>query len=117
MPFFDYRQNNSGGSFDFNDNDGVSLIVVIEADDAQSANRKAKDIGLYFDGSGDCSTCGYRWSDAWGQGDDVPSTYGTPLSDYNFKFERSWAGVHPAAYVHFADGLVQAYGLPEKQLN
>ena len=117
MPFFDYRQNNSGGGFDFDDDKGVSLTVIIEADSAEEANDKAQSIGLYFDGAGDCSTCGYRWSDAYGKGDDVPSDYGTPISDTDFGWYRNWAKPHPVAYVHFADGLVQAYGLPEKELN
>ena len=117
MPFFDYHQNNSGGGFDFDDDAGISILVVIEADNAGEANDKAESIGLYFDGAGDCSTCGYRWSDAYGKGDDVPSDYGTPISDTDFGWYRNWAKPHPVAYVHFADGLVQAYGLPEKELN
>lgn len=118
MAFFDYRQNNSGGGFDIDEDAGISIHVIIEADSAEEADSKAEAIGLYFGGKGDCSCCGDRWYSAWGEGDKVPSVYGDPVSDYDFEAGCSfkWNSTGPEAFVHFADGLVQGYGLPKKQL-
>lgn len=121
MPFFEFRQNNSGGGFNIDESAGISVIVIVEADNANQANSKAEDIGLYFDGYGDCSCCGNRWYSQWhdAEGHKVPSHYGEPIQDvdfgtgYNFK----WNKTGPEAYVHFADGTIQGYGLPkEKEL-
>ncbi|AKY03373.1 hypothetical protein AVT22_gp63 [Streptomyces phage Caliburn] len=120
MAFFEYSQNNSGGSFDFDPDAGISHIVIIEADTADAANRKAEEIGLYFDGEGDCSCCGDRWYEQWddADGDPVPSHYGEPIQDIDFHsgLNYKWIKGGPEAYVHFADGTVQGYGLPKNQL-
>ncbi len=121
MAFYQYRQNNSGGGFDFDENAGISVYVIIEADSASEADDKAEKIGLYFDGRGDCSTCGYRWSEAseFYDRDERPMIYDTPIEDYSFDggpYSYKWIKHGPEAYVHFKDGLIQAYGLPGKQL-
>lgn len=111
MAFFEYSQNNSGGSFDFDHWDGISVHVIVEADTAEEANEKAESIGLYFDGYGDCSCCGNRWSEAGGwfgeeKGDEFPSIFGTPVwdrKDNSFGINWEEPGT-PFAYVHFADG-------------
>jgi len=85
MRFFAYRQNNSGGSFDVDDN--VNINVIIEANNADEADTIAESIGIYFNGCEDgldCGCCGDRWSRcSWGcsgdTGDEVPSLYGEPL--------------------------------------
>jgi len=51
-----YRQNNSGGTFI-----KPAVVVYIQAPDADQADIAAEDYGLYFDGDGDCPTCGNRW--------------------------------------------------------
>lgn len=121
MPFYEYRQNNSGGGFDFDGNAGISVHVIIEADSASEANDKAEEIGLYFDGEGDCPCCGDRWYPAsdWRRGEDRPTIYSTPIEDYDFygRLTFKWISDGPEAYVHFKDGLVQAYGLPRKALS
>jgi len=71
--FFKYDQNNSGGSFHYDENLGEN--VVVEAHSPGEANEIAEGLGIYFDGcsSGDdCGCCGDRWSPAgrWG-GDKV----------------------------------------------
>lgn len=108
--FFTFGQNNSGGGFHIDTDAGISVHVIVEADSAEEANGRAEAIGLYFDGAGDCSCCGNRWSSAWSEdGDEVPSIYGTPIQDYHFKWR--WAsGDIPEAFVHFTDGRVQGYG-------
>ena len=65
MNFYLFDQNNSGGSFDFNEEEGITLTVVIQAENAENANKRAEEIGLYFDGCNneiDCDCCGDRWS-------------------------------------------------------
>lgn len=118
MPFFDFRQNNSGGSFDFDADAGISVVVIVEAENEDDANDRAESIGLYFGGYGDCSCCGDRWYEVYGSGDKVPSYYGEPIQDYDFEagFGYKWIKDGPEAYVHFADGKIQGYGLPKKQL-
>lgn len=58
--WYEFNQSNPGGWFDPN----MPLNIVIEAPDPDTANAKAVELGVYFDGvqSGtDCSCCGNRW--------------------------------------------------------
>lgn len=62
MPFFEFIQNNSGGSFV--QNETLCHIVIIEAGGLNEALDKAEDLGCYFDGVSkgiDCPCCGDRW--------------------------------------------------------
>lgn len=75
--FFEYDQNNSGGSFVINAQ--VANKVFIEATSLQEANKKAFEIGIYFDGvsiGSDCGCCGDRWHEPY---EDLkfPYRYGT----------------------------------------
>jgi hypothetical protein len=106
MPFFHYSQNNSGGGFDYDADDGISNNVIIEADDADHANYRARDIGLYFDGvdkGQDCSCCGDRWYETWrDEGDDEPMMYGRPLAEYTpYHWHKGFD-----TFVHYADGRI-----------
>lgn len=115
MAFYTYDQNNSGGSFEFDHRNGISLYVIVEADSAGEADEKAEDIGLYFDGAYDCSCCGNRWHEAGGwwsddEGDQYPSVFGRPVwekeEDSLFSSIRWEQEGTPFAYVHFANGDV-----------
>lgn len=60
--FYEFRQNNSGGSFDIGN--GLGRVVWIEALSADDANNRAEAVGIYFDGcekQRDCECCGDRW--------------------------------------------------------
>lgn len=62
--FYEFWQDNPGGWFDYDEDQGISVNVFVEAHSAEEANRIAEDIGLYFDGiedGSDCSCCGARW--------------------------------------------------------
>lgn len=62
--FFEFSQNNSGGSFVVNDR--VCHRLYIEAEDYNEARDKAEELGCYWDGVAngiDCPCCGDRWSD------------------------------------------------------
>lgn len=63
MNFYEYRQNNSGGSFDMD----LGKKVYIQATSPEKANSIAENNGIYFDGvynDIDCSCCGDRWYEA-----------------------------------------------------
>ena len=100
--FYEYLQNNSGGRFSNSEKEGISEYVIIEAMNAEHANERAEDIGIYFDGcdsGNDCSCCGDRWYRVdESDGSDVPSIYGKPLTDV----ERS--AYRDCCFVHYLDG-------------
>jgi hypothetical protein len=101
MPkLFEYRQNNSGGSFDIEPSSGIATRVWIEALDADDADRRAERVGIYFDGCNDgrdCSCCGDRWDRSYGEG--VSSI---EIDGYTF----DW---HDTIYVHRFDGTIEAF--------
>lgn len=114
MPFFEYKQNNSGGDFVFNDK--VTTVVIIEAPTPEHANDRAEHIGIYFDGCSDgmdCSCCGDRWYRAWKEkGSKVPEHYGRPVDqltrsidgeydNFELGLVRCWRHDGPEIYVYF----------------
>lgn len=97
--FFCFDQNNSGGVFHINDEQGISPIVWVEAFDVHEAIERAKDIGIYFNGvqdGWDCECCGDRWNEPW-------NDEGESSSSVNNHFS-SW---HDTVYVHRADGTIE----------
>lgn len=91
--WYTYNQNNSGGRFDYDEMNGISHYVIVEADSPSDADRRAENIGIYFDDdySIDCSCCGTRWGQAWDDGDEVPSIYSESVVDYlNNLPQKSW---------------------------
>jgi hypothetical protein len=121
--FYEFNQNNSGGSFFYDEQAGISHVVIVEADTAAQANAKAQDIGIYFDGDGDCPCCGDRWYSVWRDedGDDEPTIYGQPVEDY-VASEGSGTSGFPGIkwmkgyeiFVHYADGSMKMYWKGDK---
>lgn len=113
MPFYEYDQNNSGGSFVYDDVAGISEYVIVEARSAHVANAIAEEIGLYFDGDGDCQCCGDRWysagDDSWRTDTSFPSINGTPVEEYSPNYVWRTDG-GPAIYVHYEDGRIEGFG-------
>lgn len=65
LKWFEFSQNNSGGSFIINDK--VCHRLFIEAESFSDAVEKAEDLGCYWNGVAegrDCPCCGDRW-DKW----------------------------------------------------
>jgi hypothetical protein len=118
MAFFEYVQNNSGGSFVFDPDAGISVHVIVEAVNAEAADWKASTIGLYFDGYGDCPCCGDRWysqADSWGSnnGDPEPRVDDKPISEaYTLGWSWTPDDTFPDVYVHYADGRIEGHVLP-----
>lgn len=111
--FYHYSQNNTGGSFTLNEAAGITHHVIIEAIRAKHANELAEQIGLYFDGSGDCGCCGNRWSSLWGDdnGDDEPMIYGKPVHKYD---SMAWMQPGKEIVVHYLDGRKEWFGVCDK---
>jgi hypothetical protein len=62
MKFYEYTQNNSGGSFI--ENEKLTHRLMIEAETCTEADEIAEDMGVYFNGcedGDDCPCCGDRW--------------------------------------------------------
>jgi hypothetical protein len=106
--FYQFRQNNSGGSFV--ENNKVAHFVIIEAEDHVQANEIAESIGIYFDGCEkelDCDCCGDRWSEVEeGEGDETPVLYGEPINKYDDWFCNK-GDVY--CYLYKLDGEVVTY--------
>lgn len=119
MPFYEYRQNNSGGGFDYSEWHHACYVIV-EAKNAREADSIAQDHGLYFDGYGDCSCCGDRWypkADSWGDdsGSDVPSHYGKPLTPGELGEPFLWDRRNQYVIIHYLDGRTEAWTWSEKK--
>lgn len=119
MGFFCFNQNNTGGSWQFEEGQ-ISHFVLIEADSATQANAKAEDIGIYFDGceSGrDCSCCGNRWYKVHkNEGTNKPMIYDQDVSGGVYTSDYLWMGKNPEGYIHYANGeTVAVVGRSEKK--
>lgn len=106
MSFYTFTQNNSGGHFDFCEDDGVTHHVIIEADSSHEANEKMLELVGDFEGGkgGYCPCCGERWyecddSDAT----ESPMYSGTDLLEDEFNFMR-WMKVGKEVCIHFTNG-------------
>lgn len=116
MSFYEFVQNNSGGSFDFDGKAGISHFVIVEADSTEEAVSTAREIGLYFDGVGsgqDCSCCGDRWYEPWEEGTETPEIYAQDVSDGIYSpqdalIQGGWMYPKPEGYIHFKDGTIRA---------
>lgn len=104
--YYTYHQNNSGGAFILNDQ--VTYIVIIEAKSAFEADRKAEDIGIYFNGcedGQDCSCCGDRWYPT-DKGSKTPEIYGSHPKDYKEVFAKKGSTY---CYVYHANGNKETF--------
>lgn len=106
--FFHFHQNNSGGSFDYDEEAGITAHVIVEADSSDDANRRAKEIGIYFHGIGDCPCCGDRWYEQWydDDGTENPQVYGKHPDDEDI---LRWMEKGRNVVVHFKSGKKEWY--------
>lgn len=117
MSFYTFNQNNSGGSFHYDNQTGISHYVVVEADTEDEAIDRAESIGLYFDGDGDCECCGSRWSTyidpfdepgAYESGEFVLGSKG--VFEYT---ETEWGWMDEfEGFVHYKDGNIVPVLIP-----
>ena len=105
LKWFEYDQNNSGGSFVLDDD--VALRVYVEASNYKEANSMAQGIGIYFDGCDlglDCDCCGDRWTEPW-DSSGMTADEMEDLREDARPYDVVWAGADkPAVYYYFHDG-------------
>jgi hypothetical protein len=110
MPYFTFRQNNSGGSFDHEPESGIGIWVFVEAESLAHAMASAERIGLYFNGcesERDCPCCGDRWSEPWDDGTERPEIYGEEYRAV-VEGETPYLYYNKPSYLHRADGSFAA---------
>lgn len=106
--FYEFSQNNSGGSFDVDEN--VCHRVIIEAIDAKHAQNIFEP--MIENQSGSCPCCGDRWYRAdESDGSEVPSIYGEPLEKMEKSFYRE------NCFVHYLDGTFKKIEFKENSEN
>ena len=105
--FYKYSQNNTGGSYNIDKARGIGKFVFVEAISPEDANKRARLIGLYFDGYGDCECCGNRWHEQYSEkeGQEVPKIFGQDVSVGKFKGFCGTIGID--SYIHYLDGTIQ----------
>ncbi len=106
--FFEYRQNNSGGSFVINDT--LTVVVVIEAPTSDMADARAQELGIYFDGCNtgdDCPCCGDRWYPAYDGTEDPYAGY-TVSPDGKVVTWTNWSKDKPFMRIFYLDGRVES---------
>lgn len=106
MKLYHFRQNNSGGRFEYSRKRGISVNVFVEAESAEVANRKAVDsLGIYFDGCRDgldCDCCGDRWYET----SEYASVEGREQADKRAApYGGQWEPVE--GFIHWADGRIE----------
>lgn len=84
--WYEFDQNNSGGSYERGD--FVADVVFIQAMNADSAEEIMRDMVDNDNAWSYCDCCGERWS-FWGvRGYEVPTRYGDPVSEGVDLFSR-----------------------------
>lgn len=108
--FYCYNQNNSGGKFK-----SPAKYVIIEAISPGDADRRAQEIGLYFNGVEDeidCSCCGDRWDQTYEKGSEEPEIYDMSIEKY---LEGNKPNLHKedgvkTIFIKYFDGTEKTYG-------
>lgn len=101
--FYTFCQNNSGGKWRTDENEGIGQVVMIEAESADFANLKAQQIGIYFDGvsdGSDCDCCGDRWSRVLESEWDSEKYLDSAVSHFRDSYYRK----NYQVYAHFLNG-------------
>lgn len=109
LRFFIFSQNNPGGTMEYDDEEGISVYVVVQEPSWSKANAKARYIGLDF--TDKCPCCGYRWSEKWRDdgmtSEEIAGWFMEHVTSPWFRKRRS--PEEPDAYVHFFDGTVEGF--------
>ena len=118
VKFFEFTQNNSGGSFDVDDK--VCHRLFIEAVDEKQAISIAESLGVYFDGCEkgmDCECCGDRWS-SYTEEITFPYEMGikfTTVEEYAQFLADKYGWTTPDARIFYLNGVVKEIYKPSNR--
>ena len=104
MKWYEFDQNNSGGSFH-----APAIRLYVEAESKEVACARASAHGVYFDGIDagiDCSCCGDRWMRPYRAEDDRPEPEYERSASTTYPLWAREAGIPLAMWVH-ADGTIE----------
>ncbi len=104
--FFNFNQNNSGGYFIEDLQNGVCEEVIIEANNAKEAISRFRLIGEKVDNFWNyCTCCGERWNDYKEdyEGTDAPEIYGEPIDEVKGSYFRE------KVFVHYLNGSFKLF--------
>lgn len=111
LKWYAWNQNNSGGEFHVNDN--VAHRLFIEAYSEEEADRKAQDLGVYYNGVDDgfdCDCCGDRWYSP--EKLEFPINWGGPvfnnIHEYAGYMADNYGWTEPDGYLYYYDGMKAA---------
>ncbi len=109
VKYYDFSQNNSGGTFANDEN--VAENVIIAARNKDEANSRAESVGIYFNGCDDerdCECCGDRWYAQYNESKDLqPLIYGD-LPPEKYLIEHGYS-MRTQVIVHHADGTRETF--------
>ena len=112
--FYEFSQNNTGGSFTVNDK--LCHRLFIEAPSLNIACSIAEELGCYWEGVQggiDCGCCGDRWSKPWSDEPiKIPQKdkgFGelNSIEEYAQKLANEYGWTEPDARIFYMDGKVK----------
>jgi hypothetical protein len=101
MKWFQFDQNNSGGSFVVDDK--LCHRLFIEAKSEGIANAIAEDMGVYFNGvrdGYDCDCCGDRWY----RGEEIDLSSTKTVEEYAQELANQYGWTSPDARIFYDNG-------------
>ena len=112
--FYLFDQNNSGGRYLDNEEDGIAKNICIEAINVDDAISRMREITYNY--SDYCTCCGERWS-SWideEDGTDEPTKQNIPLKEYIEKeveaVKNGGLDFNDNAAIHYLDGKIEWLG-------
>ena len=111
--YWTFIQNNSGGYFVQDHENGVCEYVIVEACTAKDAIAKLEKIGTNVDGFWSyCVCCGERWYTRLDDSDGTvdPQIYGKGV------YEETSIAFRQKAYIHRIDGTVKLVTLKDEAI-
>lgn len=103
--FYHFSQNNSGGYFVTDEDNGVGEDMIIEATSPTNAWDRLREIGDKVDGFWDyCDCCGERWYYHADKGTETPTIYGQPANEHETYRKDG------KKYIHYLDNSFEEAG-------
>ena len=106
--WYEFKQNNSGGSFVVDDK--VCHRIYIEAEDFREAVIIAESLGCYWNGVEkgiDCPCCGSRWSKWDNQPIDFDDNNSKSIAEYAQKMTNEYGWTYPDERIYYKNGDVK----------